>query len=135
MGNVFLLFIPLSTETPGFPRFCPNCPGGYRLFAKHDKLGMLLPTLERLAALEKACIAALPALFETCVVLQFEAGQLVLGAPNAALASKLSSNYPNCKIFYNNKDGRLTQSASKCKLGKSMKNQALPSKLHCQTGL
>lgn len=60
----------------------------------HDKLGTLLPTLERLGALEKACATVLPAIFDTCSVLNLEAGQLVLAAPNAALASKLKQQLP-----------------------------------------
>lgn len=57
-------------------------------------MAALLPAVTRMAALQKQCAAELPAMFNTCEVLQFEAGQLVLSAPNAALASKLKQQLP-----------------------------------------
>lgn len=61
----------------------------------HDKMGSLLPTVNRIAALQKACLAALPALFDKCAVLHFNAGQLMIGAPNAAIISKLRQKIPH----------------------------------------
>jgi hypothetical protein len=55
----------------------------------HDRMAALLPAVARMAALQKDCVATLPALFETCSVMQYEAGQLVLATPNNALAAKL----------------------------------------------
>lgn len=55
----------------------------------HDKLAGLLPTVTRLVALQRDCTVLLPALFETCTIMQFEDGQLVIGAPSSAVASKL----------------------------------------------
>ncbi|AEK63756.1 hypothetical protein [Collimonas fungivorans] len=60
----------------------------------NDKMAALLPAVTRMAALQKQCAAELPAMFSTCEVLQCEAGQLVLSAPNAALASKLKQQLP-----------------------------------------
>lgn len=60
----------------------------------HDKMAMLMPTVTRMAALQKDCAAILPAIFDTCAVLQFESGQLVLSTPNAALAAKLKQQLP-----------------------------------------
>jgi hypothetical protein len=60
----------------------------------HDKLAALLPTIARMAALQKDCAAALPAMFTHCAVLQFAADQMVLSAPNAALAARLKQQLP-----------------------------------------
>src|SRR5687767_13208362 len=60
----------------------------------HDKMATLLPALTRIAALQKECAAILPALFDACSVMQFEAGQLTLSTPNAALATKLKQQLP-----------------------------------------
>lgn len=60
----------------------------------HDKMATLLPAITRLAALQKECSAILPALFDACSVVQFEASQLTVGTPNAALATKLKQQLP-----------------------------------------
>lgn len=60
----------------------------------HDKLAMLMPAVTRMASLQKDCAAALPAMFAQCAVLLFEAGQLVLSVPNAALAARLKQQLP-----------------------------------------
>lgn len=61
----------------------------------HEKMATLLPAVTRLVALQKECEALLPALFDRCSVMQFEAGSLVLSAPNAAMATKLRQQLPN----------------------------------------
>ncbi|GAC1406636.1 MAG: hypothetical protein NVSMB6_03180 [Burkholderiaceae bacterium] len=60
----------------------------------HDKMAALMPSVTRMVALQKACATALPSMFDTCVVLQFEEGQLVLSTPTAALASRLKQQAP-----------------------------------------
>jgi hypothetical protein len=60
----------------------------------NDKLATLLPSVTRLVALQQDCKTILPALFETCSVLRYEAGDLVLSTPNAALAAKLKQQLP-----------------------------------------
>jgi len=60
----------------------------------NDKLSALLPTVARMAALQKDCAATLPAMFDTCTVLQFESDQLTLATPNAAIAAKLKQQLP-----------------------------------------
>ncbi|MGS0741697.1 hypothetical protein ACVBEF_07660 [Glaciimonas sp. GG7] len=65
----------------------------------NDKMAALLPTLTRMAALQKQCAAGLPDMFEACEVLHFEAGQLVLSAPNAALATKLKQQLPKLQNY------------------------------------
>jgi hypothetical protein len=60
----------------------------------HDKMAALLPAVARLAELQKDCSAILPALFDVCSALQFDAGQLTVATPNAAVASKLKQQLP-----------------------------------------
>lgn len=60
----------------------------------HDKMAALLPSVARMIALQKDCAAILPTIVDTCNVLQFESGQLVLSTPNAALAAKLKQQLP-----------------------------------------
>ena len=58
----------------------------------HDELATLMPTVTRLAAIQRDCAAFLPDLFNRCAVLRFDSGQLVLSAPHAAMASRLKQN-------------------------------------------
>ncbi len=57
-------------------------------------MAALLPSVTRMATLQSDCAAALPSMFASCGVMQFESGQLVLSTPNAALASKLKQQLP-----------------------------------------
>lgn len=50
-------------------------------------------------ALQKACAAALPSMFNACAVVQLDANQLVLSTPNAALAAKLKQQLPKLQEF------------------------------------
>lgn len=70
-------------------------PAGATDFLKKDhKLAALLPAVERMAALQKDCAAALPSMFAHCDILAFEDGQLLLSTPSAALAAKLKQQLP-----------------------------------------
>jgi hypothetical protein len=60
----------------------------------NDGLAALLPAVARMAALQKDCAALLPSMFDACDVLQYDADQLVLSTPNAALAAKLKQQLP-----------------------------------------
>jgi len=60
----------------------------------NSAMATLLPALARMGTLQKACASGLPAMFSTCEVLQFEAGQLVMSVPNAALAARLKQQLP-----------------------------------------
>jgi hypothetical protein len=87
---------PPSTFTPARSRARrPETAKGVADFLRtDDKMAALLPTAMRMAALQKDCASSLPAMFETCAILQFEAGQLVLSTPNAALAARLKNQLP-----------------------------------------
>jgi hypothetical protein len=83
-----------------FPR---NLVRGVKAPAAHDaasylganeKMAALLPTVKRMAELQRACSAILPDMFGYCQVLQCNADQLVLGVPNASVAAKLKNRLP-----------------------------------------
>jgi hypothetical protein len=59
-----------------------------------SEIAHLWPTIANLTALQKECIAALPHLFIYCQVLHLESEQLVVAAPNSAVASKLKQLLP-----------------------------------------
>jgi len=64
-------------------------------FLRSDNaMAAFMPAITRMAALQKNCAAILPAIFNSCDVMNFEAGQLVLSTPNAALATKLKQQLP-----------------------------------------
>jgi hypothetical protein len=60
----------------------------------NDKMSSLMPTVARMAALQKDCAELLPAALVSCSILQFESGQLVLSVSSSALASKLKQQLP-----------------------------------------
>jgi hypothetical protein len=60
----------------------------------NDKMSALMPAVARMAALQRDCAALLPATFDSCSILQFESGQLVLSVSSSALASKLKQQLP-----------------------------------------
>lgn len=64
-------------------------------FLRHnDKLSPLLPTVKRNISLQKECRAALPAIFDSCEVLNLNDDQLVMSTPNASIAAKLKQQLP-----------------------------------------
>jgi len=54
----------------------------------------LLPTLEKMAALQADAGRILPGVFSTCRVLQLREGQLHIAVPNAALATRIRQMLP-----------------------------------------
>ncbi|RJG07787.1 DUF721 domain-containing protein [Noviherbaspirillum cavernae] len=75
-------------------RSAQTTKGAADFLRAHDKMSALLPAVTRMAALQKDCSTILPAVFDTCSVLKFEADQLVLTVPNAALSAKLKQQLP-----------------------------------------
>lgn len=72
----------------------PAVPGATDFLRGNATMAALMPTVNRLVALQKDCAGALPAMFSQCDILQFEAGVLVLATPNAAVAAKLKQQLP-----------------------------------------
>lgn len=60
----------------------------------HEKMASLLPAASRMLRLQRDCAAILPTMFNACHVLKFEDGQIVISAPNSALATKLKQQLP-----------------------------------------
>lgn len=85
----------LGSRSASTSAFSPTARGAADFLRAHDKMAAILPGLTRMLALQKACTAALPAMFEACAVLKLEAGHLTLSTPNAALAAKLRQRLPN----------------------------------------
>lgn len=92
------------TRSPNFRSFQPTraghgnahtSQGAADFLRAHDKLAALLPTVTRMAALQKDCAALLPDMFSACEILQFGAEQLLLSTPNAAVAARLKQKLPH----------------------------------------
>ncbi len=83
-------FVPYRQGT----RQTPSAKGAADFLRANDKMASILPTVTRMAALQKDCAATLPAMFDSCTVLSFESDRLVLAIPNAAIASKLKQQLP-----------------------------------------
>jgi len=60
-------------------------------------MASLIPTAQRIISLQKECSSILPAMFRECTVLRFEAGEIVLSVPHAALAARLKQQLPQLK--------------------------------------
>lgn len=71
-----------------------NCAPAAEFLQKNDRLAGILPHASRLAAIRKACQAALPALFSTGDILQFEKGRLTVGVSSQAIAARLRQQTP-----------------------------------------
>lgn len=81
----------MKQKTPA-PRLSRGTASVMDTLRAHEELATLMPTVTRLVAIQKDCTTFLPEIFNRCAVLHFDSGQLVLSAPNAALASRLKQN-------------------------------------------
>lgn len=79
---------------PSRQRAVPKAKEAADFLQAADGLAALMPAITCLAALQKDCAKLLPSMFEACDVLQYDADQLVLSTPNAALAAKLKQQLP-----------------------------------------
>lgn len=95
-----------------------NAKGVTDFLQSHDKMSLLLPTVTRLAALQKACTTALPALFNSCIVAQFDADQLTVTAPNAAIVSKLRQQLPKLQDVLQKQGWQVNAIRLKVQVGK-----------------
>lgn len=81
-------------------------------------MAALLPAVTRLVALQNDCLAILPALFDKCSVMQFETENLVLSAPNAALATKLRQQLPQLQASLLKRGWQVSAIRIKVQVGK-----------------
>ncbi len=72
--------------------------GATEFLQTHDKMAALLPALARLSALQNHCAATLPDLFTSCAVMRYDSEELIVSAPNTALAAKLKHKLPKLQI-------------------------------------
>ena len=68
--------------------------GAADFLRSNSTMAALLPALALMGTLQQSVAAALPAMVAACQILHFEAGVLVMSAPNAALAARLKQQLP-----------------------------------------
>ena len=118
-------FVPVKPST----RRTPTSKGVADFLRDHDKMASLMPSITRMAALQRDCAAALPTMFMYCAVLQFEAGNLVLSVPNAALASKLKQQLPKLTAVLQQRGWQVSAIRLKVQVGASLDHAAPVKKL------
>ena len=118
-------FVPSKTHV----RQSQTSKGVADFLRGHDKLAALLPSITRMSALQRDCAAALPAMFSTCAILQFENEQLVLAVPNAALASKLKQQLPKLTATLLQQGWQVSAIRLKVQVGPSLEMTIPPKQL------
>ena len=93
-------------------------------FLRHnDKLSPLLPTVKRNLALQKECERVLPPIFAHCAVLNLAEDQLILSAPNAAIASKLKQQTPKLLTHLQQQGWQISAIRIKVQVKKTVEKQ------------
>lgn len=87
-------FTPYRPAPTSAQRMAKSTKGASDFLRSNSTMAALLPALSRMNTLQKACASTLPAMFTACEILNFEAGALVMSAPNAALAARLKQQLP-----------------------------------------
>lgn len=109
-------------------------------------LAALLPTIERMQAMQAACARILPAMFTSCQVLNCTGSQLVIHTPNQALAARLRQQLPKlqselCRQGWQIDDIRIkvrmptTEGPSRERIKPVLPAQALPALLALENEL
>lgn len=80
-------------------KLVPVTQGAAEFLRTNEKISSLLPSVRRHLSLQQDCMAALPAMFEACEVMQLSEGTLTISAPHSALASKLKQLCPKLQQF------------------------------------
>lgn len=96
----------------------------------NDGMASLLPTVARMAALQKDCAALLPTMFEACDVLQYDSDQLVLSTPNAALAAKLKQQLPKLQAHLLKGGWQVSVIRIKVQVGKPRPRDVFTKQIH-----
>lgn len=87
-------FTPYRPAPTSAQRMAKSTKEASVFLRSNTTMAALLPALSRMATLQKAVAAGLPAMFTACEILNFEAGVLTMSAPNAALAARLKQQLP-----------------------------------------
>lgn len=89
----------MSRNSPNFtpasrPAHRPTTREASSFLRSDQVMAGLLPTLEKMAALQTDAERLLPGVFTACRILQLREGQLHIAVPNAALATRLRQMLP-----------------------------------------
>lgn len=95
----------------------------------NEKMAAILPAVTRMAALQKDCAAALPAMFNACAVLQFTSDRLLLATPNAAVAAKLKQQLPKLQDYLIKRGWQVSAICLKVQAGKNIEKPSPPKQL------
>ena len=76
------------------PRYKRDAVSAVDSLCADEKMAALMPTVLRIAAIQKACQTILPDMFGSCSVIRIDAEQLVLSATNASMAARLKQQLP-----------------------------------------
>jgi len=95
-----------------------------------SEIAHLWPAIANINALQKECVATLPQLFLYCQVLQLEEHQLILAAPNAALATKLKQQLPKLQTSLQKTGWQINAIRIKVQVNQSLQNETAEKK--CQ---
>jgi len=98
----------------------PPASGATDFLRGNSTMAALMPTVTRMAALQKDCAATLPTMFQNCDILQFEDTQLVLATPNAAVAAKLKQQLPKLQSGLQARGWQVTAIKLKVQVTKSL---------------
>lgn len=107
-------------SSPSRAKFGAAATGATDFLRGNSTMAALMPTVNRLVALQKDCTAALPAMFSNCDILQFEGGQLVLATPNAALATRLKQQLPKLQADLQSRGWQITAIRLKMQVARSL---------------
>lgn len=113
-------FSPLYQQNSRLTRNALTAVGAADYLRSHDQMAALLPAVTRMVALQKDCARLLPAMFDACAVLQFNANQLVISTPNAALAAKLKHQLPKLQDGLTNLGWQVSAIRLKVQVGQSL---------------
>ncbi len=101
-------------------RSAPAPVGAADFLRGNGPMAALMPAVTRMMALQTDCASALPAMYSTCDIIQFEGGQLVLATPNAALAAKLKQQLPKLQNELIKRGWQIDAIRLKVKMAKSL---------------
>ena len=122
-----------STPVQQGTRTAPSVRGAADFLRANEKMSAILPAATRMAALQKDCAAALPAMFNACAVLQFTSDRLLLSTPNAAVAAKLKQQLPKLQDYLIRRGWQVSAIRLKVQAGTNIENSSRPKQLMLPT--
>src|SRR3990167_4467553 len=120
---------PSSTQAKQGHGPAASARGATDFLRANEKMAAILPAVTRMAAMQKDCAAALPAMFNDCAVLQFTSDRLLLATPNAAVAAKLKQQLPKLQDFLIKRGWQVSAICLKVQAGKNIEKTSHPKQL------